>query len=753
MTHGSPAGGGASATLAVDTFLESKLTRPPARVDWIDRPRLVSKLDAMTARRPVVLVAAPAGFGKTTLVAQWMASTTSQQTAWVSIDAGDNDPVRLWTHVATALQRSHCDLGQDVAALVAANSDDITARVLPALLNAMALMGEDIVLLVDDLHLVHEPTCYDQLAFLAEHLPPRAHLVIVTRSDPDLHLGRLRASSRLGEIRAADLAFDSEEASALLAREQVTLSADSVEHLMQRTEGWPVGMYLASLSISRHEDPDEFALQFGGDSRFTGDYLIEEVLAQHPDEVRDFIIKVSILDRLCVALCDFVAETTSSADILRELERTNMFLVPLDEQRQWYRFHPLFAAAARHELEVQHDDLVASVHGRAGEWFRDHGHTDAAIEHLLAAGRTGEAALLVQAHWQKYLNAGRTATVGAWLETIGPPTIAKVPAAGVTAAWMAAMSGDAAGLARHVEDLQPSLAHGPLPDGTHSVESAIAMIHGLFGFGGPVEMAAGARRVLELETDPSSPNYAIGLLTTGHAAYVEGDLELASQLLGRATDHAETPALMRLLSSSIHSLTEAERGHHARARELAELAMRIVHVGGLEAMPQASLAYTSLAQAQARAGEMVDAIATVEQGLALRRRNPSLAPWATMHQLLVSARVACATGELILARQLIDETRGLIGRFPDGMDRMRARLAAVEGLLASPVRGVLIEPLTDREAEVLRLLQGSISLNAIADRLYLSRNTVKTHTQALYRKLGVTSRADAVRVARDHLLV
>lgn len=748
----SPTRSGASATLSVDSFLESKLTRPPSRTSWIDRARLVDKLDTLSAH-PVVLVAAPAGFGKTTLIAQWLASDTSQQVAWVSIDAGDNDPVRLWTHIATALERIHCDLGQDVSALVAVNSDDITAHVLPTLLKAMALLGQDIVLLVDDFHLVHEPACHDQMAFLADHLPPRAHLVIATRSNPGLRLGRLRASGLLGEIRAADLAFNTEEASALLARESITLSSGSVEHLMQRTEGWPTGLYLATLSISRQGDPDEFVRLFGGDSRFTGDYLIEEVLAHQPAEVREFVTQVSILDRLSVALCDFVAETTSSADILRELERTNMFLVPLDEQRHWYRFHHLFAAAARKELEMRHGERVAAVHLRAGQWFRDHGHTDAAIEHLLAAGSTGEAALLVQANWQKYLSAGRTATVGSWLEAMGRATIADVPAAGLTAAWMAAMTGDAAGLAEHVRDLQPSLTHGPLPDGTHSVESAIAMIHGLFGFGGPVEMAAGARRVVELETDPSSANYAIGLLTLGHAAYVEGDLEAASPLLDRATDHAATPALMRILSSSIHSLVEAERGDHDRARELAELAMEIVDAGGLHAMPQASLAFTALAQEQARSGELVEAVATAEQGLALRRRNPSLAPWATMHHLLASARVACAAGDPVLARQLIDEASGLMDRFPEGMDEMRARLAAVEDLVPSPVGAGLVEPLTDREIDVLRLLEGSLSLTAIAEQLYLSHNTVKTHTQSLYRKLGVTSRADAVHVARDRHLV
>ena len=259
-------------------------------------------------------------------------------------------------------------------------------------------------------------------------------------------------------------------------------------------------------------------------------------------------------------------------------------------------------------------------------------------------------ALLVQANWMKYVNAGRAATVVGWLRDLGSPSHTDDPAAAVTAAWMAALTGDQAALAAHLGVLHEFRDYGPLPDGTRSVESAIAMIQGLFGFGGPVEMAAGAQRAVELETDGRSPFYAIANLSLGHAAYVAGDLERAGSLLAKATHNDSAQAIIRVLSASIHSLVEAENGHQDRALELADLAMDIVETRGLHAMPQASMAFTARAQAYAAAGDMTEARASVDHGLAVRRRNPTLSPWPTMHHLLVAARIAMDEGQFAKAR-------------------------------------------------------------------------------------------------------
>ena len=277
---------------------------------------------------------------------------------------------------------------------------------------------------------------------------------------------------------------------------------------MDRTEGWPAGLYLATLSLAGRADPDEFVRQFSGGNRFVVDYLTEEVLARHSEEIREFIVSMSVLDRFSAPLCDFVRGSTGSAAILAHLERSNLFLVPLDDERHWYRFHHLFAAVARIELEFEGAERVQALHSRALEWFRDHGHIDEAVKHALAAGRATDAAVLVRENWLSYVDTDRAATVAGWLEAIGSRSVADDPAAAVTAAWMAALSGQEETLNKLLTELEEFRDVGPLPDGARSVESAIAMIRGQFGYGGPVDMAAAAQRAVELETDPSSPYYA-----------------------------------------------------------------------------------------------------------------------------------------------------------------------------------------------------------------------------------------------------
>jgi LuxR family maltose regulon positive regulatory protein len=278
------------------------------------------------------------------------------------------------------------------------------------------------------------------------------------------------------------------------------------------------------------------------------------------------------------------------------------------------------------------------------------------------------------------------------------------------------------------------------------------MIQGLFGYGGPVEMASGAQRAVDLETG-NSPYHAVAVLTLAHSAYVAGELDRANSLLARTNGNGAAPELVRVLGSSLHSLAEAESGHPDRARELAAFAMDIVERRGLHALPQASLAFTALGRAQATDGQLTDAMATVEHGLQVRRRDPSLSPWATMHHLLVAARVAREAGVLPKARELLDEAEELMDRYADGMGPMRSRLATVQDMLPSPTISPAGEPLTEREIDVLRLLQGSMNVGEIAGQLFVSHNTVKTHTRALYRKLGARTRTDAVRIARERSLI
>ena len=431
-----------------------------------------------------------------------------------------------------------------------------------------------------------------------------------------------------------------------------------------------------------------------------------------------------------------------------------MFVLALDEERRWFRFHRLFAAVAFGELAGKQPDRIPVLHTRAASWFRDRGHIEEALKHLLASGDRGEAALVVQANWMTHVDDGRAATVLRWFEAVGTPPSAADPAAGVTAAWRAGMLGDEATLAAHLATLEVCRDYGPLPDGTRSVESASALIRALFGYGGPVEMMAAAQRAAALETNPHSAHHAIAHLTLGHAAYVSGDLEPASRALTTAAQSGASPTITRMLALSTHSLVESERGQHDLSRTLAERAMGLVDTHGLTAAPEASMAFTALAQAQAAAGSPAAAMSTVEQGLALRRNDPAQAPWMTLHHLLVAARVAAEVGKESMARELFDEASTRMRQFSDGMGAMRSRLSVVERRLrAYPERVATVESLTGREHGVLRLLQSDMSLSEIASELELSPNTVKTHTRSLYRKLGARSRKQAVSIARQQLLI
>jgi LuxR family transcriptional regulator, maltose regulon positive regulatory protein len=751
---------GSAATVAppsVDPFLEAKLRYPQVRGDWVDRARLRTQLEQVSDR-PVMLISAAAGYGKTTLVAQWLAGHQGDRAmAWVSLDAGDNDPGRLWTHVATALDRAGCVLTVDpVEQYISTNINLLQERVLPQMVSVLAAMPNDVYILLDDFHLVSDAACHGQVEFLLEHLPPRAHLVIITRADPGLRLGRLRASGRLGEIRAQDLCFTAPEVSELMAREQVALSSEGVTDLIQRTEGWPAGIYLARLWLSGKDDPDEALRQFSGGNRFIGDYLTEEVLSRHADETRDFIVTISFLDRFSAPLCDFVAKTTGSAAILQELERTNLFLMPLDEEGHWFRFHHLFAAVAIGELEADRSEQIPKLHVRAAEWLRDHDHIEDAVHHFLAGGDVASATELVQEHWMRYVDAGRVATVLAWLEALGTPSAASDPASVVAAAWMSAFVGDTAGLTRQLTELADVQDYGPLPDGIQSVESAIAMIQGLFGYGGLREMSAGALRAVELETDTHSPYYALATLTLGHATYVSGDLDQAATLLGKAAYNEAAPAVIQILSLATLSLVEGERGRLRQSGQLARAAMQIVDEKKLWTMPHISMAFSALGQAQADEGDLEAARETLEEGLALRRRSPEQGPWGVMHHLLVSARVAAASGRLADAQELVDAVAEHMTRFADGTAPMKDRLEAIQAEIRAGVAESAVtdpDPLTARELDVLRLLQGSLSLHDISREIYLSANTVKTHTNAVYRKLGAHSRGEAVRLARHNKLI
>jgi LuxR family transcriptional regulator, maltose regulon positive regulatory protein len=734
----------------LDVLIETKLHAPPVRKEWVQRQELIGRLSDSSAR--LVLVGAPAGFGKTTLVAQWRSSRLGGTGfAWVSLDRGDDDPGRLWWHVVGALQRGVPSFrSEEILRALRGQAPDFDGTVLPLLVNELAALGERgkrIVLVLDDYHMIKERSCHDQVAWLLTHLPASAQIVIITRADPPLPLGRMRAGGEMTEIRAHDLRFMPAEAGVLVsAVSAAELSEPDLADLVERTEGWPAGVYLAALCLRTDIAPHAFIRQFTGDNRFIVDFLVDDVLSHQPDEVREFLARTSILDRFCASLCDAVVGVAGTAKIINELQRENLFVVPLDDNRQWFRYHHLFGQVLRGQLARTEPALVPGLHERASAWHRESGSPDDAITHALAAGDAAGAISLIALHHHRYIGSGRIGTVRRWLRLLGDDEIAASPLAAHSAMWLAALIGDQASVQRWLPVVRAAEDTGPLPDGLRSFESSAALMEASFGFGGIDAMRAAGARAVALETDPGSLWYAVAHSSFGVALYFSGEFGLAEEQLHKVQMGTTTVAVSRLQSHTTMALLAVEAGTIGQAEEHARAAVDLATDPGLglSAAPQSSLAYTASGAVHAARGRLQQARDDFERALRIRRRWPTLSPWPTVELVLRFAPVLADMGDRAEAAALLGEARYLITSQPDGTNTLLARLERLERQVAARPRTVtLAEPLTERELDVLRLLRGTLSLRDIARELYVSPNTVKTHTQAIYRKLGVSDRQDA----------
>jgi ATP/maltotriose-dependent transcriptional regulator MalT len=402
------------------TLLATKLHIPKWRSGLVSRPRLTAQL-RQGAERTLTLVTAPAGFGKTTVLAEWLAGTMAGEptAGWVSLDQGDNDPGLFWAYVIVALQRVRPGIGANALALLDSARPAGIESVLATLINAVAEDGHEIALVLDDIHVIDAQPIHESIAFLVDHRPPNLRLIIASRSDPVLPLSRLRARGELIELRGADLRFTPDEAAAFLNEKMgLDLSADDVAALEARTEGWIAGLQLAALSMRGRADVSEFIAAFAGDDRYIVDYLVEEVLQRQPGGMRDFLLQTSILDRLSGPLCDAVTGRDDSRAMLERLERGNLFLVPLDSRRHWYRYHHLFADVLRAHLIEEYPDQPAVLHQRASEWYEQTGSPADAIRHAFAAGDFERAANLIELAATAMRRSRQEATLLGWLRML-----------------------------------------------------------------------------------------------------------------------------------------------------------------------------------------------------------------------------------------------------------------------------------------------------------------------------------------------
>jgi len=729
----------------------AKLWPPAARAGLIPRAGLLSRLQAGVQSR-LCLVDAPAGSGKTTVLTQWRAIAGAGRVAWVSLEEGDNDPRRFWTYVVEAMRIVEPGVGVAALAALGGPSADLYRAVLPGLLNELGAVGRPLFLVLDDYHLISDPSCHQTLGFFLEHLPAGVHVVLATRVDPPLPLARMRARGELAELRVPDLQFSDEEASELLNGSMgLELAADDVERLAERTEGWAAGLYLAGLSLRGRQDPSAFIASFHGDNRHVADYLATEVLARQPDTIRTFLLRTSVLERLSGPLCDAVLQTEGSAQVLGELERSNLFLIPLDDQRRWYRYHHLFAQLLGLELGHRERGLLPVLHRRAAAWHRQAGNLDQAVHHAGAAGDFTEAAAMIARHWLGYWRRGRQATVARWLDGLPEEAILADPPVAYVAAWIGGFSGASKQETEYwLGAVDPDGYEGGLPDGVSSLAFGANLARAALVFDDLGRSVSAARRALELAGPDSLPFWWMAQSALGHALYLSGRAdETRPQLeeLVRRVPAAAQPVAV-VLALAVLSLLAGDEGDDRTAMALARRAAATADTQGLGAEPMCGIAYAALGRALARQGELAEAEVQLSRALEPVGIDSMLVQRA--FALLLLAPVRRGRGDLPGARAQVEQARRLIERSADP-GSLPALLDRTEQALAStPRRRTEVEAdLTERELAVLRLLPARLSNREIGRELYVSVNTVRSHVQAIYRKLGVGARAEAVARARE----
>jgi LuxR family maltose regulon positive regulatory protein len=670
-------------------LLETKFHVPTAHGRLVPRPRL-SNVIARAADATLTLVSAPAGFGKTTVMAELARRPEGAVTAWLSLDAGDNDPVSFWTYVIEALDRAAPGVGASARSILvgSAGTSDVAVN---ALLNGLTATPRDVVLVLDDLHVIESPTTHEQLGYFLDHLPANGHVVIGTRADPAIPLARLRARGALVEIRAGDLRFSGSEASDYLGLMGLSLRADDIATLEGRTEGWIAALQLAALSLQGRTDPSEFIDAFAGDDRYIVDYLVEEVLRRQDPGTREFLLKTSILSRFTAPLADAVTAGDSARDTIEALDRGNLFLVALDDQRRWYRYHHLFGGVLQVYLAAERPGEVSTLHRRASDWYEQNGERGEAVQHALQAGDPERAAELVELAMPEMRQLRRTPTMRAWLDEIPRDVVKRRPVLAVAYAGAILSANEVEGADELLRDAEEVIEAGEqvvvdqaefrrMPAMLELYRAAVAKMHG--DLEGNI---AHARRVLELVEDGDDVERGGAETFLGLAYWGMGDLDRGYDWYAKGMASLERAGLISdVVGGSIVGadmrLAEGRLGEAKRMYEdgLARATATRPPLRGVTDM------LTGLADIAYRRGLLGEAQHHLDAGRLLGDELEF--PRDPYRSRVVRARIAQANGDIDSALQLLEEAQRLyLSDFsPDihPVDAVRARMLIAHGRLS-----------------------------------------------------------------------
>jgi LuxR family maltose regulon positive regulatory protein len=728
------------------TSAEARFQPPFHRDGLILRTGLVGRLAAVPDEVPLVLLTTAAGYGKTTALSQWAAQDI-RDFAWLTVDRADSDPARLAEHIGLALHRVQPLDVSVFRALAAAGSSPLLA--LPQLLGSLQQWPRPAVLVLDDVQELHGAAAASFIRVLVAGLPPGFHVAIGSRRQLDV--GRLRTEDRCVEFGPDDLALTAREAAALLAEAGVDHAAATVDAVVRRTEGWAAGVYLAALAMRTTPDAARTASRLTGDDPYFVDYLRDELLGGEAPETVRFMLRTAALDEMSGSLCDHVLADSDSARRLRDAARRSLFVVPLDRDGEWYRYHHLVGEMLRSELQRREPGEDLRVHRRAVGWYEQQDQPEKAIAHALAGQDQRQAARLLDRHARTLVAGGRMRTVQDWLDGLDDNALTGHPLA-ITAGWIFALHGDPLRAQRFLHAAERGSYPGPLPDGSASLASATRVLGAAMGSLGVDRMLADAAVAVELEP-PGTPWHPMAVAVLGIAhALTGGRTHAVEELDGAARlgwDGRRPEAVTALAEIS---LLAADADDWPTAAQKAAQALRLMAIIDSRDHVFSILGFAAAARVSAHRAEEKAARRHVGQAMRLCASRPPVAfPWLSVQVSLTLGQVFLDLGEFASARSRAEEAR-----------RDLARLLT-EGVLRDQVRGLSealsregghrrvpsTMELTTAEMRVLQLLPTHLSLGEIGDELHTSRSTVKTHVAAVYRTLHCSTRAEAVRRGRE----
>jgi LuxR family maltose regulon positive regulatory protein len=724
-------------------MLDAKLSIPQPRQGSVSRAELIETARASDCR--LVGVTAPAGYGKSTFLAQW-AMTDDRPVAWVSLDRLDDDPSALITLLASAFARvspGNADLVADVGGV----GVSVLGRAAPRLAAAFRSSPMPFVLMLDDLHELRSPACDDVLDMVISGIPRGSQLAAASRTEQP-RLPRLRATGDALEFKASDLALDAAGAEQIFAAARVTLGPEAAVAVAERTEGWPVGLYLAAL-IARDSHGD--ASSVAGDDRYVADYLYGESLDRLPDRVQRFLRRTAVLDQLSAPLCDALLGGADAQEILRSLEASNLFLSPLDRRREWFRYHGLFRQFLLGELRRVEPDLIMKLQLKAADWYESSGAPAMALEYLLSTTERDRSVRLVTALVLPTYQAGQISTVQRWLSALGDSAIAEYPPLAVLAGWITALSGHTAEAQRWAAVIDAASFDLVPEDGSASFDSARAMLRVFMCPAGPEQMMADAALAVAQEP-PWSPWRDQALCASGQAHLVVGAVDEAGALFAEGSLAAATTGNTDgvVLCESELALLAMDRGRWPVAAEHLERALAAIAESRMHDYATSVLAFAGAARLAVHRGDRAETDRQLTQAMRARPTLTYVVPALAVRSRLLLARVYCAIGDYTTARHLLREVDDVVLRRP----RLGALLDEVSSLRrvleSSPRVGAAGgSPLTSAELRLLPYLQTHLTIREIGERLFVSRNTVSSEVSSIYRKLGVSSRHDAVQRATE----